>query len=375
MSSHAQNEKSDYLENPFRVLFLLGSLCGFVGVMLWVFFKFGLISFYPKFSHVDLMFFGLFWSFIAGFLMTAIPKMTSTFSTQVHEVSVAIGLVLLQIVLNIRNLQQASVIIFILQNIFLLYFLIRRFIQFKKIPFSGFVFLPFAFIQAILGSIIFLLQRDDSYRALVLLAGEAFVLNLIIGIGSRLVPVICRLPNALMPHQHKGGEKRYPSVILALIINLGFILELFAQSESIILVRILAVCVSIIYFHKLFIKPTRWTVVGVGLKLSLVFILIGLFSEYHYGVQSIAVKHLIYIPGFLMLTLLISFRVIVAHSGESIDYEIKSKRIGLIIGGLLVTVLFRLLSGAQVTDNFIIWSVLVYLMSFSLWVSKIWKTL
>ena len=136
---------------PYILLFPTGCLLGFLGLVFWIFFQLGWIQFYPRALHGNLMFFGFLWSFVAGFLMTAVPKMTSTSAAHIGEISFAVALVFIQMVLNVRNLTDISVFVFLMQNAFLLFFVVRRFLVNRKVPFFGFIFLPMAFIQSVLG--------------------------------------------------------------------------------------------------------------------------------------------------------------------------------------------------------------------------------
>ena len=133
--------KNEERIEPYILLFPTGCLLGFLGLVFWIFFQLGWIQFYPRALHGNLMFFGFLWSFVAGFLMTAVPKMTSTSAAHIGEISFAVALVFIQMVLNVRNLTDISVFVFLMQNAFLLFFVVRRFLVNRKVPFFGFIFL------------------------------------------------------------------------------------------------------------------------------------------------------------------------------------------------------------------------------------------
>ena len=115
------------VKNPYKPLFILGVLFGLMGVLIWLFFDVGLIAFYPRRAHIQIMFFAFFWSFVAGFLMTAIPHMTDSRLTCSLEVWLASSLVLVQFILNFFNRTDLAVFFYFIQLIFLLFFILSRF--------------------------------------------------------------------------------------------------------------------------------------------------------------------------------------------------------------------------------------------------------
>ena len=80
---------------PYRLLFPLGVMFGALGVYVWIAFAFFPGSEFPVQLHSKLMLGTFLFSFAAGFLMTAIPKMTASFPAQTFELTIAFVLVLL----------------------------------------------------------------------------------------------------------------------------------------------------------------------------------------------------------------------------------------------------------------------------------------
>ena len=67
-----------HLREPYRVFFPLGILCGLAGVAIWPLYSFGLTATYSGRSHALVQIFGFLYAFIAGFLLTAVPRFTGT---------------------------------------------------------------------------------------------------------------------------------------------------------------------------------------------------------------------------------------------------------------------------------------------------------
>ena len=64
--------------DPYRLFFPLGILLGLAGVAIWPLNYFGFITGYWGMSHAFIQADGFLFCFIAGFLLTALPRFTST---------------------------------------------------------------------------------------------------------------------------------------------------------------------------------------------------------------------------------------------------------------------------------------------------------
>lgn len=351
---------------PYRLLFPLGIFIGILGVLLWLLFQFGWIRFYPRAAHGNLMFFGLLWSFVAGFLMTAIPKMTSTKPAQILEISAAVSLSFIQLVLNIRNLTDASVALYLLQNLFLVFFIVRRFLVHRQIPFFGFIFLPMAFIQSFIGISLFWIGSFDK-NLILLFCGEAFILNLIVGLGSRLIPVISRLPNALLPTEKTKFKLKLWPLFAFILINTGYWIELFGLKDLGLAVKIIGLAIAMIKLFRIFTKPVTWSYVGISLKISVLMLLVGNFLNFSFLNYSLAGLHMIYIGGFTLITLMIATRVMLAHGGQTLEYEVSAPRIAWVSAMILLSAILRWLAGVQITSLFLSISVLFFITAVVTW--------
>lgn len=369
MNTEQSNKSDSFDVEPYRILFPIGILCSFVGILLWIFVQFRMISFYPNFAHGNLMYFGFMWAFIAGFLMTAIPKMTSTFTATIAEVSIAILLCMLQLTLNLRNEILPSSYLVIFQQLFLIYFITRRFTKAKKMPFASILFIPAALLISLAGSLIYSFNADRS--VLLLLSGEAFILNLILGLGSRLIPVISRLPNALMPNQASQEPLQFfNTLVLVVMFNLTFITQLLGFENFSLFSRTLIITYVLFKNFSILTKPVKWTAVGVGLKISTALLPLGTLLSAPYFGSPLAGLHVLYIGGFVLVTLLISTRVVLAHGGESLDYEVSSKRVMTFTACLVSASILRYSAGYQVTSLSVQIAIVLFIVSIGAWSVK-----
>ncbi|MCO5143586.1 MAG: NnrS family protein [Oligoflexia bacterium] len=370
MKGEIPNEESVDFVEPYRILFPFGVFAGIVGVFLWIFFQYRWIGFYPRAPHGNLMFFGFFWSFVAGFLMTAIPKMLRTRPANYFELFLACLLVLLQIAFSIRNEDFFSAVVYGMQNIFLLTFLLSRLHNIEQIPFSGFIFLPAAMLQSLLGLLCYFYFKD---RTLFLyLSGEAFLVNLIFGLGSRLIPVISRLPGALLPTERNAASRWLPAILVLVILNLSYLLSFFGADYVSLawLFKSLGLFLGAFILLKIHEKPTSWTAIGIGLKLAIVLMLLGSIGAPFFSNFRIAFLHIFYIGGLSLVTVLISFRVMLAHGGASLSYEVSAPRIYIISVLMVAASFLRFLSGSNPIDLKIFASIVFFTFSLALWTNK-----
>ncbi len=367
--STIHSNTSDEIE-PYRVLFPIGVTAALIAILMWAFFSLGWIKFYPRTIHATLFYFGFFYAFIAGFLMTAVPRMTGTKSASWMEISVHVFLIMMQITLGIRNQVDIQIYLAFAQISFLVVFLAQRLLEVKKIPFPGFYFLLPAFFWAMFGLVRFALNFDTSLSKLFLFSGEAFVLNLICGLGSRLIPAISRLPNVSTPDiaQVQGNKLVY--LLSALILNLGYILNLLGHYRISNLVLLIAIGFIVVYYFKIFQMPTQLGVLGVGLKLSTLFIVLSKALAYLEVGNRLATDHIMYLGGMLLMTLLIGMRVMLAHGGRSLDYEIKSPLVIGFITLVLLSTVGRFVMGGDLTSPWFALAIWLLIVATLVWLIK-----
>lgn len=359
--------------DPYSYLFPLGILSATLAVLLWVGFDLKWIHFFPKQAHANLMFFSFFWSFIAGFLMTAIPKMTQTFAAQKAELAITVGFVILQWLVNLNNQIYFSVLLFFIQSLVLLTFVIRRFLKKKQLPFEGFIFLPAAFVSAIIGLICFFIKGEEAYSLLYLFSGQAFVLNLICGLGSRLIPVLTRIPMSLSPDQKGSVSKMKEMIILMLTLNTTFLIEAFYTEKLGYALRFIVFSIILIRYFKIFHKPSIRSFVGIGLRLSLYVMVFSYLALAVMNGAVLPILHFVFIGGFTLVTLMVATRVTIAHGGESLDLELKSKTLILTSVTLLISAFSRFQNGSQFSGFWMNLAVLFFLIGLYTWFIRFFK--
>lgn len=353
-----------FMQDPYRSLFPMGLLCALFSIFLWTAFAQGWITFYPGFSHAALFFYGFFAQFIAGFLLTAVPKMTNTQLASPLTVLMHVAFGLTQILLAMQNLFEIQSVVFLLQFVFILYFIVTRILKAKRIPFEGFYFFPFAFISLFLGIALYFLDYI-SYSQQLVLSGELFIMNLIFGLGSRMIPAISRIPGALSPKPSTEIDNSFvikpKYFVMAFLLNLIYAYDIFYPSKYTQIIKFIFFCYYSINYLGILKLPSKHGFVAWGLKVSLIFILvaplIGSLSKFNH----VSIRHLLYIGGIFLLTLLIATRVMLAHGKESLDFEIKSPILLFLIISICFAAIARFLVNLQF-DSLIFTSALASMM-------------
>jgi hypothetical protein len=193
--------------------------------------------------------------------MTAIPKMTGTqaLSTFHFKLTVFLQLsFLVSLILNLENFSKLlGVLIFV--NLFS-FFGTRRIAMRGRVLPSGFIFVPLSLLCGLLGFIFMSWPEffgNTIYSLGKSLLYEGFILNLIIGVGSRLIPFLSRKVRAVSPLEVKFAG---PIVIYfqALVFNLSFLLEILNSPRLAYFTRFLIFVFVLIRNFKFFEKMVHW---------------------------------------------------------------------------------------------------------------------
>lgn len=357
--------------DPYRPLFLLGLLSGFVGVFLWPLFLAGQIA-YPMQVHSHLMLSVMFLSFVSGFLMTALPRMSGTAHAHSWEVFAATGILGSSVLFSLFGFSSAASAMTVAQIIFLLVFGARRILKRGQNPPPGFMFIPVGLIWCLYGSAIsiFAELRFELPEGMVSLGKvaiqQAFLLNLIIGLGSRLIPFLSRISVVDPSNQSKESYGKSFSVLLAL--NLTFLFELWLPYSLVALLRFLIFAYVAIYLFRIFQRAEQRSYLSIGLRLavasiSLALLLLGFLPNY-----QLALFHVLFIGGYALLTLMVATRVVLAHGGHGTQRELTSPSLGWVAGLMILAMALR-------AFYFLPWAAGVWLLALCIWLISVGRYL
>lgn len=354
--------------DPYKPHFFLGILAGILGVLIWPLYLWGMIG-YPLYSHKHLMLQGMFFSFVSGFLMTALPRMSGSRPASIIETRTSVALILTSCSFMLAQVQLLAKIISLFQVLFLLIFIARRFLQKTQSPPSGFIFVPFGLGWLLFGFFIETLEAwapelvGVSLSRLALVGLEqAFLLNLILGIGSRLVPFLTRVETRDPATVCKSDKAWF--LALAMILNINFTFSQLVPQQAYYTIQILVLLFGA-WKSLLIFRPTKEvTFQGIGIRASVWCMIAGYVALAFLPDQRTSLLHILFIAGYTLITLMIATRVVLAHGGFSLIPEVRSLALGSLIVLLIVAAVAR-------GSGYLLTAAVLWILAVSVWTVSI----
>jgi len=307
---------------PYRFFFPLGLLAGLVGVALWPLYYAEVFARHPGILHARLMIEGFMGAFVFGFLGTAGPRLTGTAHLSARECVLFLALYLLTLGSHLLGHHPAGELFFLLLLLSFVFQMGRRFVSARGFPPPGFILVGFGFGCAVAG-VAGLLAGQAGFAPAwagtlsTTLLNEAWVLMLILGVGSFLFPRFLQIrPAPLKPGRLPGWEKQTTRAA----VTGTALLILYALDAWLAMPRMAALArfvIAALYFVQqigIYRSGTTSTITrlvhaGVGLALM------GLVFPFIWPFYRVAGAHFVFIGGFALITLTVATRVIFGHGG------------------------------------------------------------
>lgn len=298
-----------------------------MGLVVWVLFGFYSSEYYLGKMHAHYMIGIFLLSFVIGFLMTAIPRMTGSPVSTGKELLLQLlpmlsaafwGLFETQETLFFSSLALALIVLFI--------FCFRRIITASHMLPDVFPFVIVSLLSGFWGTLLLIFGFTDIGGRLLYLN---MVLGLCVGVGARLIPMILGLGCT-----KSYGVKEMWAVGLLLIASC-FIESFWNESYGSLLRVLLLLVVYFRYWNahqfSKFNSSVSWGIRAASFSIVMGTLGLWLFPEYR-----LEGLHLLYISGFGLLTLMVASRVILAHGNFDLSLEFKNRFIQIPI--LLITI-------------------------------------
>lgn len=297
---------------PYRIFFPLGVIFLLAGSLVWLP-QIWDPSSYPVLLHRFLMLNGFVACFIAGFLMTAVPKFSKTETAKSGEILSFLLLTFIGCGLAHLDSDAGVFTISAFQAIIILFFLLSRIFKRQENPPYTFVFIFVGLLLWIVSSLGSIFLDLEGFKHL---HYEGSIAAIILGVGSRLIPGILGHV-AIVSQQRKSYEVNRPLLATVPVhfyfTMVSFVGSYFLSDISGAVIRALVVSSIGLFYWQLFKKPqersaltwciwtSAWLVVGS-------FILKVIWQE---GV--IHSSHAFFLSGIVLLSILIATRVLVSH--------------------------------------------------------------
>lgn len=320
-------------KEPYRNFFLLGLFYLLWGTLIWIPQIF-IETHYPVLAHRFLMLNGFSASFIAGFLMTAVPKFSGTEPTKTIESLPFALITAVGVMFAYLELDRWTAGVSALQAFFILSFLFRRIKKRTSNPPYSFVFLFIGMGLWLFSALIQLLTRSEAYRYM---HYEGAIAALILGVGSRLIPGILGHIE-IVQTQRKRYEtnltflKTVPPLFWILMIS--FVVSFFLQGQIAQFLRTVVVCVIAIKYWSLHKTPKEKTVLTANIWISCWLIILSFILKLFWFDGDIHASHAFFFSGTLLLTLLISMRVLQSHGPG--DKSLENKKAIYFISAFII---------------------------------------
>lgn len=367
------NMKAEQID-AYRYFFPAGWILGLWGVFLWILFPWGLVQ-YPGLSHPEIMMGGFFLCFVSGFLMTAAPKFTSSFGPSLWE-HLTSGALIAALFLSLGS--QSKTPFFIVVNfifVFLGVYLFRRFLSRKSNPPDSFVFVGFGVISGLVGSLLltagqFFNVPADVYTFARLLFLQAYILSLVLGVGSRLIPALlgwAPLPTEVQ--KSKTVNHVFKFAFLALAFVSSYLMEVWLSFTGGQIVRALVISLLAWQYWKIHKFPQRRAFQTWGLWVAAWSLILGQWSLVVLPGFRIHLLHVVFMSGLALMTFMIAVRVGLSHGNHNMMLEKNSKALGLGVFLIFFAGLTRLSAGfaPHIYQTHLIYAAYTWILGLLIW--------
>lgn len=317
---------------PFRIFFPLATLLGISGVSLWPLFFSGLHEFYPGPMHARLMIEGFLAGFVIGFLGTALPRLLSAPPLRRGELWTLLALYLLTAGLHIGEQPRAGDVAFIVLMLCFGACMAARVRGREELPPPGFVLVAFGFLSGLAGPVLWLCGLQGLVSGSVTLFGamllnQAFVLFLLLGIGTFLLPRFLRMRDVRTIAEERTASPGWWlraafSCATGLALLGSFWLEASRPAApAATWLRAIAAfvyLVAMVPFHR---QSGPLRTAPLTAQLALLALVAGLIFPLFWPGQRVAGLHIVFLGGYSLITFTVATRVVLGHSGNEALFE------------------------------------------------------
>lgn len=311
----------------YRILFPLGGIISVIGVLLWPLFVMGWLPFYPGIPHARLMVQGFVFSFVAGFLSSALPHMLEVRGISLWQTLLLAGMIFAVTVIHLAGRTVWGDALFALTVPMLVAMVLRRWPERKDLPPPGFALAGLGLLSGWIGSLILTLSGWVVLSPFVsglarLLINHGFILFPVLGVGAYLLPRMVGVPNrhliapkspACSPEWIRRARFMLGCGVLLMV---SFVLEAAGSVRYGYAMRTVVAIGCLLSEVPLYRVRRLPGSIPWALAIAAVSILTGLLVITVFPLRSMTYLHVVFITGYGLLILNISARVMLGHSGN-----------------------------------------------------------
>jgi uncharacterized protein involved in response to NO len=332
--------------DPYRIFFPLGIAFGLAGVSIWPLYTLGITATYSGRAHALVQADGFLYAFIAGFLLTAVPRFTGTdVPSRLAQGWLALTLVVSVAASELRAFTLGTSA-FVVAHLTVIALVGRRFLRRRQNPPSAFAAVGLGLLAGAAGAILSAGVAWDVVPASWDLLGkrlmtEGMVMLLVLGIGGFLGPRLLGFAQLPTPGVVVVGDPRPPAIagsaiLLSLVAEYGFDLGWMAYFRASV------VTVYIVTTLRLWRPPAVRTTLSWAVWIAHWDIVAAVWLVAAAPRYRADFLHVLFIAGFSVLIFAVATRVTLSHGGHDLARERRSwpLRIGLTL--TLVATLARI---------------------------------
>ena len=314
---------SSIRREPFRLLFPIGTLFGLLGVGHWLSYALGWSSSYSGFYHASIQMSSYMYCFIAGFLMTAVPRFSASFHATGAELIAIFSLLAAQGVFLSMDRWVPAQICFALLLLTLAVFAIRRFSA-RRVPQvqppMEFVWIPTGILMGLVGTVLAGFGRRELAPRWFLAAGvpmvqQGFVLSIVLGVGGFMAPRLMGHPVSIVGKDRSDIGRFH--LLAGAVLFLSFLVEGAGAVAAAYLIRAAVVTVEFVAIARFHLPPRTDAQYLHLLRLSLWMMAAGLWSAGFFPGYRVAMLHLVFLGGFSLMVFAVATMVVLSHSAEA----------------------------------------------------------
>lgn len=348
---------------PYQIFFPIGVLSSLVAISIWPFHNMNLFDAPVMFIHSRLIVGGFIWSFIIGFLMTAIPKMSGTRAANRFEVLLALALISSQIALSWTIETKWFYLTNIILILFLMYFAISRILKAQKSIPVFFSHVGIGMLLALAGAVYHFNHNNIMGIHLYHLGS---VLLLVLGIGTRFFSFLSGLPSLF------EGESLKPRLIFhSLGVLTAVSLFLAGKGESFAyLVLFVISLVYLFYIWKIQRPSNRPSALKLCVRLVALSIPLGFFMAWMHPQNYLVWFHIIFIGCFTVIIYAVATRVTLAHGSYSLEIENAAGCLWWMLSFFVLSIVSRIcytFSPAHLKSMFLLLAVSFWVLAIASW--------
>ena len=336
--------------DPYRIFFPLGVLLGTAGVSIWLLYWLGLTAGYSGRAHAFVQIEGFLYSFIAGFLLTAIPRFTGTTVPSRATQYVLAAMVLATAVAFELQAFAAGHTLFLLVHATVIALAVQRVRRRRSAPPEGFALVGIGMLAGLVAAVINVavalgampVEWDMLGRRLLT---EGMVLLLVLGVGGFLGPRLMgfaplpepprvAIATAVRRPPLFAGRKAAVYASAGLVIALSVVLEYGLKMPAMAFARAAVATASILATIKPWLPPAVRTTLAWCVWSAHWLIMAGLWLAALAPAYRVDLLHVVFMGGFTLLILAVGTRVTLSHGGHAPSAERRSwpLRIGIATG-------------------------------------------